>query len=617
MDPDEFEAPEEAPQSLEQAPLSRDYVHGPEYPVEDQPLPDDALPTALSSGYVADSDPEEDSKEDLEEDPADYHADGGDDDKEESSEDDDDDEEEEEHLAPANSTLLAIDSTKLHRERISVRLHTLPSPSVEARIVEYAAAPTPPSPPPSPLLTLSSPLLQIPSPPLPLPSPPLLLPSTDHKTDIPEAEMPPRKRVCFTAPTYRFEVGESLTAAPVRQTGHTLARRVDYGFIDTLDASIRASKGRVMTTIEEVNERVADLATTQRHDAYELYVRCEDAQDDRALLRAQISLLTRERRYFRSMASSYERKAVYARQAWGHSDSRSRSEHCRGISSGNGDDSHDSGSGRRTERAACECTYSDFLKCQPLNFKGTEGVVSLTYALTWWNSHVKTVGHDADYGMTWKTLRKMMTNKYCPRSEIKKLGMEIWNLKNLMRLRIEFANDLMDQKIRTFVVRQAKNKRKLDDNSRNNHTQKQPHKRQNVAKAYTARLGEKREYGGSLPLCTKCNYHHNGNCAPKGITRKIAQKCRITTVEIKLGTVEHKQGLMQWEMQEKTWTPMSLRDLPGIPPTRQVEFQIDLIHGAVPIARAPYRFAPSEMKELSDHLQELSDKGFIIPSSSP
>ncbi|GJR96159.1 putative reverse transcriptase domain-containing protein [Tanacetum coccineum] len=55
----------------------------------------------------------------------------------------------------------------------------------------------------------------------------------------------------------------------------------------------------------------------------------------------------------------------------------------------------------------------------------------------------------------------------------------------------------------------------------------------------------------------------------------------------------------------------------GLPPTRQVEFQIDLMPGAAPVARAPYRLAPSEMKELSEQLQELSDKGFIRPSSSP
>nr|GEY60853.1 putative reverse transcriptase domain-containing protein [Tanacetum cinerariifolium] len=60
-----------------------------------------------------------------------------------------------------------------------------------------------------------------------------------------------------------------------------------------------------------------------------------------------------------------------------------------------------------------------------------------------------------------------------------------------------------------------------------------------------------------------------------------------------------------------------LEDLPGIPPTRQVEFQINLVLGAAHVARAPYRLAPSEMKGLSDQLQELSDNGFIKPNSSP
>ncbi|GKC43175.1 putative reverse transcriptase domain-containing protein [Tanacetum coccineum] len=58
-------------------------------------------------------------------------------------------------------------------------------------------------------------------------------------------------------------------------------------------------------------------------------------------------------------------------------------------------------------------------------------------------------------------------------------------------------------------------------------------------------------------------------------------------------------------------------DLPGLPPTRQVEFHIELIPRAVPVARAPYRLAPAEMKELAEQLKELSDKGFIRPSSSP
>ncbi|GKF44784.1 hypothetical protein Tco_0131336, partial [Tanacetum coccineum] len=60
-----------------------------------------------------------------------------------------------------------------------------------------------------------------------------------------------------------------------------------------------------------------------------------------------------------------------------------------------------------------------------------------------------------------------------------------------------------------------------------------------------------------------------------------------------------------------------LEELPGLPPSRQVEFGIDLVPGAAPVARVPYRLAPFEMKELSVQLQELLEKGFIRPSSSP
>ncbi|GJS27395.1 putative reverse transcriptase domain-containing protein [Tanacetum coccineum] len=126
----------------------------------------------------------------------------------------------------------------------------------------------------------------------------------------------------------------------------------------------------------------------------------------------------------------------------------------------NGDDSHTSGTGgRRTERVVRECTYQDFMKCKPLYFKGTEGVVELTQwfekmetvfrisncsvenqvkfstctllagALTWWNSHVMIVSHDVAYAMTWADLRKKMTDKYYPRNKIKKLEAKLWNLK--------------------------------------------------------------------------------------------------------------------------------------------------------------------------------------------
>nr|GEX72677.1 hypothetical protein [Tanacetum cinerariifolium] len=79
---------------------------------------------------------------------------------------------------------------------------------------------------------------------------------------------------------------------------------------------------------------------------------------------------------------------------------------------------------------------------------------------------------------------------------------------------IELANDLMDQKLRTYTERQNDNKRKADDSSMDNH-QQQPHKKQNVAKAYTAGPGEKKVYTGDLPLCTKCNYYYTRQCVPK------------------------------------------------------------------------------------------------------
>ncbi|GJS62367.1 hypothetical protein Tco_0657151 [Tanacetum coccineum] len=230
----------------------------------------DASPTTLSSVYVADSDP----GEDLEEDPAEYHADRGEDEEEEdeSSEDDDEEEEEEEaskdneeeeafkdeeeeHLALADSTLPAIDSVPLIEE-------TRPFETDES-----AATPPPPRSPQTIVPFSQIGLRRVRK--TVRPQPPMEASTEALIAEYDAAPTPPLPPLSLLSPW--FEVGESSTAAAARQTGHTLARRVDYGFIDTLDASIRSSKGRVMTAIEEVNERVADLATTQRQDAHELY----------------------------------------------------------------------------------------------------------------------------------------------------------------------------------------------------------------------------------------------------------------------------------------------------------------------------------------------------------
>ncbi|GJZ90360.1 reverse transcriptase domain-containing protein [Tanacetum coccineum] len=140
----------------------------------------------------------------------------------------------------------------------------------------------------------------------------------------------------------------------------------------------------------------------------------------------------------------------------------------------NGVDRHNSGTGvRRNERATRECTYPYLMKCQPINFKGTEEVGN---ALTWWNSHVRTVGNDVAYAMTWTELKKKMTDKYCPRTEIKKLEVELMfpeesdkikryvggfpdmihgsvvaSKPKTMQEETEIATELMDKRIRTFA----------------------------------------------------------------------------------------------------------------------------------------------------------------------
>ncbi|GKD86534.1 putative reverse transcriptase domain-containing protein, partial [Tanacetum coccineum] len=90
----------------------------------------------------------------------------------------------------------------------------------------------------------------------------------------------------------------------------------------------------------------------------------------------------------------------------------------------------------------------------------------------------------------------------------------------------------------------------------------------------------------------------------------------LAHVTIKETGVKSKEKQLQDVPIVKDFPEVFPEDLPGLPHTRQVEFHIDLVPGAAPVARAPYRLAPSEMKELADQLQELSDKGFIRPSSS-
>ncbi|GJZ90746.1 putative reverse transcriptase domain-containing protein [Tanacetum coccineum] len=201
------------------------------------------------------------------------------------------------------------------------------------------------------------------------------------------------------------------------------------------------------------------------------------------------------------------------------------------------------------------------IKTNRTNINGDDSRNSGTgIALTWWNSHVKTVTHDVAYAMPWKTMKKMMTDKYCPRGEIKKLEVEMMFPKDsnmiekyvsglpdmiheslmvtnpkTMQDAIEFATKLMDKKISTLAERQAENKRKFEDTSRNNQNQQQPFKRHNVARAYTAGPGDKKPYGGHF----KNNYlklknKNQGNQARNG--NAVARAYVVGTAGINLNS---------------------------------------------------------------------------------
>ncbi|GJU30033.1 hypothetical protein Tco_1173622 [Tanacetum coccineum] len=132
---------------------------------------------------------------------------------------------------------------------------------------------------------------------LPAGTPPLLpiplpAPSTSRRGDILEADTLPRKRLLLTAPIPRVEVGESSAAAAARQPGSTMARMLDHSFVDTVDTRVRDIERRTMAAVEE-------------------------AQEDRAAVRAEIKILRRER-------LTYEQESIETSHALARSEAYSK-----------------------------------------------------------------------------------------------------------------------------------------------------------------------------------------------------------------------------------------------------------------------------------------------------
>nr|GEU55729.1 putative reverse transcriptase domain-containing protein [Tanacetum cinerariifolium] len=275
---------------------------------------------------------------------------------------------------------------------------------------------------------------------------------------------------------------------------------------------------------------------------------------------------------------------------------------------------------------ARECTFQDFLKCKPHTFLGIEGVIGLTRwfkkmetvfnisncppkyqvkyatctlqdsALTWWNSHKRTIGVDAAYALKWAGLMKLMTEVYCSRNE----GNVCYECGRPGHLRKDCP--------------------KMRSQNRGNKTGGN----EVIAKAYAIGGGgtnpDSNVVTGVDNLSDNCDGGSKLNSISCTKTQKNIQKgCQVYLAQVTSKKAEDK--LEEKRLEDlpivREFSKVFPKDLHGFPPARQVEFQIDLVPGAAPVARAPYRLVAAEMQELSSQLQELSDRGFIRPSSSP
>nr|GFA61402.1 reverse transcriptase domain-containing protein [Tanacetum cinerariifolium] len=353
---------------------------------------------------------------------------------------------------------------------------------------------------------------------------PLSTPSTSRRARILEADTPPRNRPLLATPKPRCEVEES-SATAVRWPGLWL--------MDSI---------------------AVDVCT---RESSEFCTRHHDAQKDRAAIRAEIEVLRSERlTYEQEVLETHARHLEWQRQAADDfaiqhimctqaleavardntlEDTASRRQIMARTKRGQtppptnpnnpnnmtpeavqtmidqallrnfsgGDRSYSShAENPRNIHTARPCYYADFMKCHPLKFKGTEGAVGLTR----WIEKMESI-----FNINGCTVENQSSK---PKT---------------LDETIEFANDSMDQKLRTYAKRKSDSKRRADDISRNN---QQPFKRQNVAKAYNLGSAEKKTYEGNAPKCTKCQRNHFGPCTLKcnkcGKIRYYARDCGRT-----------------------------------------------------------------------------------------
>ncbi|GKD69310.1 putative reverse transcriptase domain-containing protein, partial [Tanacetum coccineum] len=220
-------------------------------------------------------------------------------------------------------------------------------------------------------------------------------------------------------------------------------------------------------------------------------------------------------------------------------------------------------------------TLTPFDESDFLLFEEADAFSLRDSALTWWNSHKRTIGVEASYAMNWVELMKLMTEELillCTRmvpNEEDRVERFIGGLPdniqgnmiaaNPARLQdaVRIANQLMDKKAQGYAARSAENKRRMESNLRDNRGQQPPFKRQNtsgqnMARAYTAGNNERKGYAGLLPYCNKCRLHHEGLCTLRcGNCKKVGHQTRDCRAAIAPNTqrapVGNQQGIICYE----------------------------------------------------------------------
>ncbi|GJV21731.1 reverse transcriptase domain-containing protein [Tanacetum coccineum] len=469
------------------APPSPDYIPGPEdpqtppvpqdedeheFPAEEQPLPHVDSPTAESPGHVTESDPEEDPKEykddETEDGPVDYPMDGGDDGddddgdssrddvdgKDEDEEDEGEEEEEEEHLAPADSTtVIPVDE---HVFPLEGTKPVIPPPSTDitigARITvrPQTSISLPPEAEVKRLLTMKTSfnfttyshynhpmqgIALLDTIALPLPPSPYISPPVDRRDDI-----------------------------PVYSSLHPQRRGIDFGFAAWVDA-------------EERRQGIRDVGVNRacvlhEHDTQDLYALLGDAQDSRSRISQrvdmdsqQVNLLMGDRMTLQETVWMVEEEAYAFREAWAHLIGLSQATHQELQTYRDHVYAHETHLqayqtqlqlqnmrremsdmqaellalreqqirvGQTDQRlgfldhqdASRDVTVVGLLRKQ-VKFRHCN---SVRCCFDWVMFTIRTLGPEA-YTTTWEVLKKKMTDKYCPQGEIKKLEIELWNLK--------------------------------------------------------------------------------------------------------------------------------------------------------------------------------------------